>query len=201
MQRHRVTWTGIVGLPGVSTFYFVDSNATGTAALAFFFETLKSHFPAGTVITSESEGDVVDPATGAVTGVWSQDLSPSTLCTGQGKYAAPVGSLVRWKTNGVAGGRHIAGRTFLVPVIADGFEPNGTMGENTKNQQLSAASDLISAQSQDLLIWHRPRPATPAWTDVRGKVHPAKAFRAGSTALVTSASVADKIAILSSRRQ
>jgi hypothetical protein len=201
MQRHRVTWTNLIGLPGVSTFYFVDSNATGTAALHAFFEAIKFIFPAGCVIHSEAQGDVVDPATGNVTGVWEQGQVDATLCTGQGNYAAPVGMQVNWKTAGVAGGRHIQGRTFLVPVISAGFEPNGTPGDNTRNQILSAATDLVLAQSSDLLIWHRPRAATPQWTDVRGKVHAARAQRAGSSALVTSAQVPDKAAILSSRRQ
>lgn len=201
MQRHRVTWNGLIGLPGVSTFYADDSDPGFSGLLHAFFETIANVIPAPCAIQVESAGDVLTPATGVLTGVFENDPEGVIICTGGGPYAAPAGALVRWKTSGVAGGRHIQGHTFIVPVVSSGYESNGTLTEGVKTILRDAASALVSDAGPSMKVWRKPFAATPAWTDAGGRVHAARPAHPGVDAEVTSSQVPDKVAILASRRQ
>jgi len=79
-------------------------------------------------------------------------------------------------------GRRLKGWTFMCPIIVGGYEANGTLTAGTVSGALAAANTLVT--NGTTIIWHRPD----------------KGAANGSSAIVLSASVPDKVSSLRSRR-
>jgi len=181
LYRVRAVWSGFIGAPGVSTFYFVD-NATCVDSLFQFFTAIKSHIPSIVHIQVESSGDTIDSVTGELTGAWVSDPVADIVCTGNSPHSAPSGLVVDWLTATVTHGHRLRGRTFIVPLSNEEYDPDGTINGGTIASVEGNAADLITAQSASFVIWSRGH-----GTD-------------GTTGLVTSAHVPDLAAVLRSRR-
>ena len=69
MRRLRVTWNGLGGLPGLSTFYYGVSTPNVSDAVTFF-TAIRTLFPTGLSWDIPSSGDEIDDATGQLTGGW-----------------------------------------------------------------------------------------------------------------------------------
>lgn len=186
LQRIRVAWQGsaIIG-PGVTTFYADASvgnmNADGVKA---FFDAIKSKFVGGVTWTIPNNGDIIDSATGQLSGVWAGGTGGTVSgSAGAADYANGVGARIAWKTADVRNGRRVRGQTFLVPLIGAAFKSNGLIDPLTVTAFQSAADALISSQAGALAVWHRP-----------------KAGVAGSAAKVTAATVTNQVSWLRSRR-
>lgn len=185
MWRLRVVWSGstVVG-PGLSTFYSVDTSPGFPASVRALFEAWKSIFPIGTTITVPNNGDVIDPTTGTLTGVWTDGSAPAPVTgTGTGVYARGVGAQVRWHTAGIVGGRRVVGSTFLVPMVTLGFDTDGTLGAGAVTTISGGASAYLTANPA-ATIWSRPT-----------------ASRVGSQHLISSATVPDRPSWIVSRRR
>lgn len=183
----------------MSTFYFVDA-AAAQAPLRALLDLLKAEVPSPIQWTIEPNGDVLEDTTGTLTASWVGTAQAPVACTGSGNYAAPAGFMVKWNTSTVSSGNRIAGRTFFVP-CSDRIE--GSDGLLNTTESIPRAADcqaFVTAQAGNMLVWGRPRAATPSWTDVRGRVHAAKAARAGVSAVVIGATIPDKPVVLTSRR-
>lgn len=194
IQRVRVALTGFQGGPGVSTFYALDGSAL-MAPLRAFYDSLKTVIPNDVQIMVESSGDIIDPATGGLTGAWVG--VPSTTVGGEaaGSYAAPVGIIARWLTPVVADGHRLKGRTFIVPLAGNQFDTSGQPLFSIVDGLRVAAQTFVNAASPNFIIWHRPfagSAATPG--------HPARPAHIGTTAIVTGSSAGTKAAVLRSRR-
>lgn len=188
IARIRVTWTGFIGGPGVSTFYCLDP-ATFRPGLVTYWNAVKGNLPQTCNITVESEGDIINDVDGEVTGTWSAG-TPAAMAGGDtGVYSAPTGICVTWKTNTIASGKHLRGRTFLVPFTLSAFDLDGSLSAAARLNQEQKAQALVAASPGQMLVWHRPRKATTL-----------KPFRPGSSGAVSTAVVADKAAVLRSRR-
>jgi hypothetical protein len=185
MERVRVTWATGAGGTGLSTFYFVDGTAAaGTAALGNFFAAQANWCPAAVSWTVPANGDVLSPTTGLLTGVWSGG-TPSTH-TGSGtllNYAAGTGAYVRWITAGIVTGHRVQGRTFICPIGNGAYDSSGSIDNTVLASMQTAASSFLTAVSDDLVIWSRPK------TGTTGSQHP-----------VVSTTVPDKVTSLRSRR-
>lgn len=194
IQRLRVIWGGITGMPGVSTFYALD--AVGARAdVGAFFAAAAPLIPANTTMTVEQSGDIIEATNGALTGSWAGGAVSVPTGSAAGAYSAPTGAIANWLTPIVVDGHRVRGRTFLVPLAGAAFDLVGTLEAAALATLRAAAAQLVSSQANNLVIWHRPfagRLATPTL--------PAKAAHAGSFAFVTSASVPDKACVLRSRR-
>lgn len=183
LQRHRTTWTGFVGGPGVTTLYWSDGTGPNLTAWNAFLTAIVGRFPTVVTWQSQNSGDRLDEATGAIVGSWSGTAQSAVVGTGAGSYSAPVGSVVNWRTAGIVGGKRVRGRSFLVPMAGAAYDSDGTIAAAALTTLRTALATFVTAAAADLRVWHRP-------VDGAG----------GSQHVVTAADIPDKAAVLRSRR-
>lgn len=168
---------------GVSTFYFAESGSGFVAAVGTFWEACKLRFPSGILINTAHTGDLIDEATGQLSGSWLDGTPQVTLTTGPSVYAQGVGARVKWSTSGIRNGRRVAGSTFMVPIDSSILDAQGTILAAGITTFQNAATALVGSASNELRIYSRPS---------SGQV--------GTSSSVVSASVPDHISWLRSRR-
>jgi hypothetical protein len=184
LARHRTTWNGFPGAPGVTTLYWDAAAATpNLAAWNTCLTAIAGRIPADVVFQSQNTGDVLDDATGAIIGVWTGAVQASVPGTGVGAYSAPAGAHANWRSAGIVSGHRVRGRTFLVPLIGTAFDADGSLSATALTTLRNAFTTFQAAAAPDLLVWHRP---------VGGG--------GGNSFPVTSVDIPDKSAILRSRR-
>ncbi len=199
IARIRVPWSGGGGGPGVSTFYALDAT-TALAPLRAFFSAVSTFIVAPISWTFAGAGDTIVAETGVLSGAWAATgQAIVTASGGAANTANPVGGVVNWNTGAVLFGHRVRGRTFLVPTIREFFDA-GTLNNSVIGQVEAAATTMLNAVPGNFVVWSRPFAGTPAWTDVHGKTHPARAAHAGAASPISSASVPDLAAVLRSRR-
>jgi hypothetical protein len=184
LARVLVTWAGVpVTGGGISSFFFDEAHEGFQADVAAFLTAVTGLCPAGLAITVPTSGDLVDIATGALTGTWSEG-SGTVINTSSGvAYAAGVGMRTTWRTNGIRNGRRVVGSTFLVPLVTSAYQTDGTIVNATREAVQAAAEDLVVASGANMKIWSRP---------VNGS--------GGQASTVLEAVVPDKVSWLRSRR-
>lgn len=190
ITRVTAVWSGFSGAPGYTNFFF-DSFGTGdevdleVARVEAFFTPLAAELPNDLTVTVQGEAAFVDETTGELLD-YAQATGGNQQVEGtaSGGYAAPVGAAVTWNTETVARGRRLRGRTFIVPMRSSAYEDDGTLTLSALANLNNAAAALIGDGSgPTAVIWSRPR-----------------AGAGGSIGPITSARVADKVAVLRSRR-
>jgi len=174
--------TGQVG-PGVSTFYFADAHTGFVADLTAFYEDLKDRFPQGMTVSVPNSGDLIDEATGTLTGTWTDGTAGAVTGTAVDVFAQGVGARIVWNTSGVTNGRRVKGSTYLVPLVAGCYDTGGTLLTTPLGDFTTAAFNLWTAGGGNMVILTRP---------VEGA--------GGKSSVVTSSSVPDKVSWLRSRR-
>lgn len=198
--RQRVVWSGFAGGPGLSTFYFAVPGSHSDELHAFL-TAVAVFLPSDVHLHIEPGGDVIDPATGSLTGAWAGTPQLDVVGVGEGAYAAPVGFLTRWETTTIAGGSRLRGRTYFVPCVSSAFEGvNGSLTSGALAIMLAAAVAFVGAVTPNLLVWQRPRAARVAFSDGTGRNHKAVTARDGSIGVVNTASIPDLAAVLRTRR-
>lgn len=181
--RVVVRLDGFAGGPGYSVFHGADGSVLN-GALQAFYNSMKVYLAKGVVVTFPSSGYNLTSATGVATGVWSSTAPSPVTSLGSSTYAAPAGCVVCWRTGGLtAKGHLIKGRTFIVPGDGQMFQNDGTLDNSFRSALLGYAATLISTGSLYVLS----RPTTKGGSD-------------GQANDVTSATVNDRAAILTSRR-
>jgi hypothetical protein len=195
LYRARTTFTGMIGGPGVATFYFLDDISFYTS-LNSFWDTLKTVMPDDVMITVEAFGDIIDDATGTITGAWTDTPVAGRLGTRAENYAAPAGILMSWNTATILDGRRVRGHTFVVPATSNNFDSIGHVAAGSITAVQAAGAALQFEQHDSFVIWHRPRAARAATPKLK-----ALTAHAGGHALVTSAAVSPRVCVLRSRRQ
>lgn len=178
LNQVRVAWTGLRGLPGVSTFYFEAQSAVPLAALKTFFSSVSGAIPSGCLLTFPANGSKIDTSTGQTVGTWTATPPTALSGTGSGPYAAPAGMLVNWHTGLYVNGRELRGKTFIVPVISASYESDGSAGAAWITSLQNAATALIAS-------------GTPPHVYGRSTATDAPAL---------SGSVPDKVVMLTTRR-
>ncbi len=183
MNRVKVGWSGLSGLPGLSTFY-VGTGITDMTPIRNFFDAWKTFVPTALQWQIANSGDQIQEATGVIVGSWSGPAQATVIgAGGAGGYAAPVGAEVRWDTSAIIDGRRIRGRTFMVPILGALYDSSGTIATATLTSMQTAASALVTALAGEMKVWHRKNAKGP-----------------GANATVTSALVPDKAYVLRRRR-
>ena len=194
IARIRVSLTGAQGLPGVCTFYALDP-VTAVPALHAFWTQQGGRFPTVVSTLVEPTGDLLNESTGEAIGSWATTPVAAVDNVGAGSYAAPVGLSISWVTGTFIGGRRVRGRTFIVPMVSSLFENDGTPTFATTSGLQGNGTTLIAAVPGNMLVWHRPTPILDAQGNPTGE------FNADGTGVaITSCTVADKAAVLRSRR-
>lgn len=185
MERTQVVWSGdIVTGGGLSTFY-TDEAAGGPilAPLVTFFTAIRGSFPNGITWTIPDGGDLLNEANGQLTGTWSESGGAAVASNGgAGAYVAGVGARAVWRTSAIRGGRRVRGSTFLLPLLAAGYDPFGTLAAGTLSTLEGAVQALLTA-APGLRVWSRPRPSL-----------------AGAMIPIDSVEIPDKVSWLRSRR-
>lgn len=195
LLRVRVVSNGWTGAPGLNTFYFAhNSSATAVvqadadavvARVQSVFATHTALWPTNWTCNVEEAVDVIDvesgdivaqftaPTTAGITGTSSNGMGPST-----------IGLCLTQNTALFVNGRRLRGRTFLVPIIANG-DTNGTPDSGSQSVAADLGLDLITDPTVDpaWCVWHRPKTGST-----------------GTLSHVTSISIKDKWAVLRSRR-
>lgn len=190
----QATWAGLTGLPGYS-FFYVRSTAASPNPVQAFFEAIKTFLPSPLTVQVPNTGRLIDETNGKMTGVWGAGTTTTTAASGVATFAPQAGVQVKWDTNGFVNGRHVRGRTYIVPLISTSYSTGGTVVSTTCNAINTAATTLISSYTGNLVVWARPlfeRDADGNPTDVL--------IRAGSIHTVSTSTVPIKSATLNRRR-
>lgn len=192
MTISRVTaiWTGFTGAPGYTNFFFRafgggDAVDLEVARVRAFFAPLQVRLPNTVRIAVQQEAAILDEATGDLIDYAQATTAPTAVAgSSTDSYSAPAGAAVTWNTNGIARGRRLRGRTFLVPLAGGAYQNDGTLASATITDINTGAAALIgNGTGPEAVIWSRPR-------DGQG----------GTIAAISSHRVADQVAILRSRR-
>lgn len=155
LNECKVLWSNGPGLPGTNTFHFSPSTVD-MSVLQGFYSDLEAFIPSGITVRAPGEGSTLNVESGELEGLWSGVGGTATVGTGAGDYAGGVGATIRWDTSGVVGGHHIRGRSFLVPLISQCFDDNGTLDDGVKGTIKAAGDALIDYYDGNLRVWHRP---------------------------------------------
>lgn len=199
LERIRATWSGFPGAPGVSTFYATNASVV-QPQINDLFGALTGVVPASISILTESSGDVIESTTGEIQSTWTSAVTAALTGQSSGQYAAPVGAQIQWLTPGRFSGRRLVGKTFIVPLSGFSFQADGSLTVEALSALNTAANNLVVAAAGNFKVYQRPQQATPSWTDVHGRLHPAKLARAGGFGSVIGHRVPDKAVVLRSRR-
>jgi hypothetical protein len=182
LRRWRVQWSGGTGGAGVSTFYSGSAVDVSTE-LATFFGSIKSRFPSGIGWAMAGSGDTIDDATGHINGGYSGGTAwADSGSAGAVAYAGGVGTFVQWGTGAIVGTRRLKGRTFLTGLESVNYDSAGTIVSSCLTNLRAAAAVLAAAGK--LVIWSRPDPGGSN----------------GTSSLVTSGDVPDRVSWLQTRR-
>jgi hypothetical protein len=159
------------------------------------FETIAVGLPTDLVITFPEEGDVIVDSTGLLAGAWAGGTEAEVNGADGAGYAAPVGALFTWTSDGLPYGYRVKGKTYMVPLGGGSYENDGTINDANLGVLRPAGTALVTAQDGNFKVWNRPREEREATEEL-----PALAARAGSSWDVIASSVRDKACILRSRR-
>lgn len=199
-------WTGFVGSPGYSNFYFggPDASSFWTTEVAdqcadkveAFFSGVAGLLPPAVRVAVRGEAEILEPAQGKLQTFISAGARGVVMGSAQASgYSAASGVVVTWRSNGVVANRRARGRTFLVPAANGAYDLDGTLQQSTMTTLQTAANALIVPNGEVKLgVWARPHEQR---VNKKGEIIPA---RDGSWHEITSASIPDKTAVLRSRR-
>lgn len=185
-MRYRVAWTGtpVVG-GGVSTFYIKSGSPPASIMpnVKALFTAIKANFPAGITWNFPTGGDIITDDTGALIGNWDGGTASTEVGGSANPYAGGVGCMLQWNTAGIYRKRRVKGRTFLVPLLSNQYDFDGTI-LNASLTPMSNAAQALATSTTPLRVWSRPH----------------KGMADGQSFDVTSAVCLDKVATLRSRR-
>jgi hypothetical protein len=174
----RVQWTGLIGMPGVSTFFCTGDPSFLLAKLKTFYTAIANYVPSGITWTFPGSGIVIDSSTGQAVSSWASTAPAPGTSGATGGFSAPGGAVINWRTGFFVGGRELRGRTFIVPINGTNYDSTGRLVSGCVNA-LSNAANAVPGGGNPLVVYGR---AT------------------ASNAPVTSASVPSKVVVLRSRR-
>lgn len=176
LNRVRVSWSGWIGAPGVSTHYFAGNPPL--AALRTLWSVFAQAIAPGITVTIENTGQTIDVATGKAVGTWAGATQTPITSAATGSYAAPAGAMVQWKTGAFFDGREVRGKTFIVPIPVAAYDSDGTIGASTLST-LNTGINTFLAGTPGMSVWSR---------------------KSQAAVTVTSGAVRDKVMVLRSRR-
>lgn len=190
-----INWTGFNGAPGYTNLYWRNSSP-GTMSQAVvdnaisktwtWLQAWDDGLPNTVTVTVNPTVNEIDDTNGELVGFWTGVPGALNIGGSIAAYSAVSGACVNWYTSAVRNGRRIRGRTFMVPIGSNGMDVNGTLNNTALTSWRTATTTLTAATGDArLVVWGRP--SAPAATD-------------GVSAEVTSFTIPDKVAFLSSRR-
>jgi hypothetical protein len=150
LNQMKVDWSGpCVTGPSATVLHFQGDTEAATAAVAAFFVGIKGLLPNVLTIRVPTSGDVIDPATGSPSGIWTSATAPDAVVgSGNNGWIDGVGASVRWLTPLYLGGTRLTGRTFLVPVDKGQYNPGtGNLSDSAQTIIATYAGGLITSDA------------------------------------------------------
>ena len=161
MARVRIGWSGVaLEGPGVTTLYFDSSRSGWNQRLETMLNSLKTQFPTGVTWRMENSGDLIDSATGALVGAWTDGSGVTINCSAAGFYTRGVGFRNTWNTAAIVRNRHVRGSSFWAPCVAGVWGANGLMTTASNNAVQTALRNMVNGDPGALLVWSRPNNGT-----------------------------------------
>lgn len=183
---------GLVG-PGVMTFYGTTTGSGLVAATKAFVTAIATPTPNGVSFVVPDGGDLIEDTTGVIAGSWNEGGGATITSQNSTGLVLGLGARIEWRTGTVVAGRHLRGRTFIVPLAKGAYGDDGRVSPGYVSSLQTAANNFLSATAGNLVIWSRPKPART------GKKGPLPA-QVGAHGAITSASVPTVPTALRSRR-
>lgn len=192
ISRVKVVNAGSPGGTAATNFYFRSVSGTELTALGTFITALKPYIPTTVTMQIPSAGDVIDDATGELTGSWGATAPAPIVGGGAGIAGTPIGFEIAWLAAAVVDGHRPVGKTLIVPAAAVAISSAGVVAPATITAANTAAANFL-ASAVNFCIWHRPRKASPG--------PPPVTFRSGIAMTPGSAVCRPLVTVLRSRRQ
>ena len=190
-QTHA-QWTTTRGGVGYSTFY-TTAAGSHVSSIRSFFDNMKSLLPVDVSVQVQSQGDIFEDSTGAVTGSWTENAVGLVSGTDVGVYSAPSGACVNWNTNTIHYRRRLHGRTFVVPLAGLCYDDTGYLSTDAIANLEQSATNLRAALGNTFVVWGRPKLSK----DANGEV---TVQRPGASGPVQAHKLSPTIAHLQSRQ-
>ena len=193
LSRVRVVWSGVIGGTGVSTFY---ANAGQTPDLARLRAALAAVAPGiypGVTMAIQNQGDIIQDETGDIVGTWSGPAQTVVTGTGTGAAHLAGGGVCTWMTETIAKGRHLRGRTFLVPFAGVMYGGNGRLTTGAVATSKGFGDALLASPTAPWAVWSRP-------TRVKNPDGTSSVTGPGSSGIITAHRETDLPVVLRSRR-
>lgn len=191
LYRVKTRWTGFTGSPGYTILHFdaATEPTTAGAQSAYtsahtFFQGISSALPSAVRLTVETAVELIDTPTGMMQDVFTVTAGTAISGTVTGGFSSSTGACVNWNTPEVRNGRRVRGRSFIVPLASSQYDTDGTLTAASLTD-LQAAADALAGSGFSFMVYKRPT---------------VKGASDGDASAVTSARIADKTAILRSRR-
>lgn len=185
-----VDWSGFTGAPGYTNLYFRNSGLVQTAvnnavdAVFNLLEDIRPYEGNDVTWTISTEVKEIDETTGDLVALHSPSSTPTPVVGAMNDLGPiPAGICISWGTGGVHDGRPVRGRTFFVPMGYLFWDGNGSPADAALTVIRAAATAFKDDSGSEFVIWARPKTGVP-----------------GAAYAVTSATIRDKAAILTSRR-
>lgn len=196
MAKVTINWTGFPGGPGYSNLYFRDISGPASIdqivvddavdKVEAWIQYWRNRLPTAVKTGVDPTVEIVESATGELQGFMTASVSAPAAGLGVASFSAPSGACVSWYTSTVRNGRRMRGRTFIVPLDIQSYEPDGTLLDIIVSATPAVNDAMIATGTPaNLGIWARP--SGPGAND-------------GQWALVTAARLNDRPAMLTSRR-
>jgi hypothetical protein len=180
-------WTGFAGAPGYTRLKWASQLATSEIAAAAteykaFWNALAGQIPNNITITLDGLAQFIDTS-GTLVGQETYTAPAPTVGSNISAWAAPSGGVISWLTDTINNGRRVRGRSFIVPLAVNAYDDEGTLAPAAITAFNNAAAALGAATPNNVIF-----------------SQPGGVGTTGVEAPVTAHSVADKVAILRSRR-
>lgn len=189
MIRIDSVYTGLTGMPGVSSLYFAGASQeqadSAAAAVLGWWTGLQAYIADEVTVDVSNLAVNIDPADGEASAFYSVAGATITGTNTSGNVPRASQGNLRFRTQGVVGGRRVVGRMFVDGLCED-INVNGrVIPLVAQNLGGLAATELGSLGSGfEHVVWSRPVDGGRA-----GSVHP-----------VTVYDFSDEWAVLRSRR-
>lgn len=188
MLRVQSVFTGLPGMPGISSTYFSGAGAvdaqTAVNRVRAFWDGLFVGLSDGLVIQIAPDVYEIDPEDGVIFDIHA--IAGETWTGGSADEVLPFATQVNlsFLTAGVVRGRRVRGRNFI-PGYVEGSNVDGALTVSASGALEALATTTLGDTSDPMrqLVWSRP-----TLTD------------AGSSHEVTSYLVPEQFAVLRSRR-
>jgi len=141
------------------TFYWNNGSSHQAAFKTWITTVVAAYFPDDVSVSVPNSGDVITPATGVITGTWTDGTVGSAVGGNNGNWSAGVGARVLWLTAGRRSNRIIRGTTFLVPCASIVFDTSGNPSSTFASGLATTNATLLSSVGSDMVVWSRPTDA------------------------------------------